>query len=308
MGLVYGRRLLRRRDEALPGPRGRATPGAARPVGASQRVAIRGTTRDMHVFRWLLRPLLCGLLLAAGVDDGFSQALQDHQYTSEDVQAGSRLYANECALCHGPNGDLVAGVDLRRGQFRRAVSDDDLRQAITIGVPGAGMPGFAFKPAELNALVAFIRAGFDPSGTAVKIGDAARGKTLFEGKGNCLSCHRVAGQGSRVAPDLSDIGAIRTPVALQRSLLEPSRAMIPINRPVVAVTKDGRTFEGRRLNEDTFTVQMIDSQERLVSLMKSDLKAFEIRKTSPMPPAGKVMTPDEISDLVAYLLSLKGNP
>ena len=50
---------------------------------------------------------------------------QDHpgKYSAMDIEAGSRLYAGQCALCHGPNGDLIATVDLRRGRFKKAVTD-----------------------------------------------------------------------------------------------------------------------------------------------------------------------------------------
>jgi putative heme-binding domain-containing protein len=253
----------------------------------------------------LLRVAALCAVLSAPAAALYAQNLQDHQYTSADIEAGSRLYANQCSLCHGPNGDGINGVDLRRGVFRRSVSDDDLSRVITNGVAAAGMPSFRFQPAELTAVLAFIRAGFDPSGTAVKVGDPGRGRTIFAGKGNCASCHRVNGVGPRTAPELSDIGAIRTPTALQRSLLDPTGAMLPINRPVRAVTKDGKTIRGRRLNEDTYTVQLIDDQERLVSLTKADLREYEIGKTSPMP-AAKALSVDEVADLVAYLLTLKG--
>lgn len=252
--------------------------------------------------------LFSGALALTGSFTGraFAQPAADHQYTTADIEAGSRLYVNQCSLCHGPNGDGVNGVDLRRGVFRRSVSDEDLARVITSGLSSAGMPSFRFQPAELNAVLAYIRAGFDPSGTAVKVGDPARGRTLFSGKAGCATCHRVEGIGPRTAPDLSDIGALRNPSALQRSLVDPTSAMLPINRPVRAVTKDGKTIRGRRLNEDTYTVQMIDDQERLVSLIKADLREYEIGKTSPMPPAGRTLSPDEISDVVAYLLTLKG--
>jgi cytochrome c oxidase cbb3-type subunit III len=243
-----------------------------------------------------------GPLLAQGTS-------QDHpgQYSAGEIEAGSRLYAGQCALCHGPTGDLVAAVDLRRGRFRRAVSDEDLGRVILAGLPDAGMPGFTLQPSEVNGLVAFIRAGFDISGAAVKVGHAGRGQTLFEGKGGCGTCHRVNGKGPRVAPELSDIGAVRTPAALQRSLLDPTSAMLPINRPVRAVTRDGQTLRGRRLNEDTYTVQLIDEQERLVSLVKADLREYEIATKSPMPSYAATFSADEVSDVIAYLLSLKGS-
>jgi putative heme-binding domain-containing protein len=249
------------------------------------------------------------VLLASDGERLAAQATaQDHpgQYSAMDIETGSRLYAGQCVLCHGPNGDVVAGVDLRRGQFRRAVSDEDLARVIATGLPEAGMPGFKLQPSELDGLVAFIRAGFDVSGTAVKVGHVGRGQEIFEGKGGCAACHRVNGKGPRVAPDLSDIGAIRTPSALQRSLLDPTGAMLPINRPVRAVTRDGRTIRGRRLNEDTYSVQLIDEQERLVSLVKAELREYELAKTSPMRSMAGILTADEQADLVAYLLSLKG--
>jgi putative heme-binding domain-containing protein len=116
----------------------------------------------------------------------------------------------------------------------------------------------------------------------------------------------VNGVGPRVAPDLSDIGAIRQPAALQRSLLDPTLAMLPINRPVRVVTRDGRTIRGRRLNEDTASVQMIDEQERLVSISKTEIKEYELGKVSPMPSVAGKLTDAEVADLLAYLLSLKG--
>ena len=235
-----------------------------------------------------------------------AQSSQDHSYTTQDVQTGSRLYAAQCAQCHGPNGDTVSGINLRRGQFRRPLSDEDLRRTITIGVPGAGMPPFTFQPAELEGIVAFIRADFDVGSTAGRVGDAARGRELFEGKGACPTCHRVNGKGPRVAPDLSDIGAIRSPAQFYRSLTDPVKQMMPINRPVRIVTRDGRTIRGRRLNEDTYTVQLIDEQERLVSLDKTDIRELELAKTSPMPPATNTLSNDELADVVGYLVSLRG--
>jgi len=232
--------------------------------------------------------------------------VEDHQYGTAEIQAGSRLYGAQCALCHGQNGDAVAGVNLPRQQFRRARSDDDIRNTITTGVAAAGMPAFRLQPGELDALVAFIRSGFDISATPFAVGDAGRGKAVYDGKGACATCHRVAGTGARAAPDLSDVGAIRQPAAIQRSLLEPSRGMMPINRPVRIVTRDGRTIHGRRLNEDTATVQLIDERERLVSLSKSDIREFELGTVSGMPSFSGTLTSEDVADLLAYLLSLRG--
>jgi cytochrome c peroxidase len=147
------------------------------------------------------------------------------------------------------------------------------------------MPPFNFQPAELDGLVAFIRTGFDVGGGAVSIGEAARGQALFEGKGACTSCHRVNGHGPRVAPDLSDIGAIRSPAQLQVAD-RPCDADDADNRPVRIDTRRP-DHPGRRLNEDTYTVQLID-EGTTVSLDRRDPRV-RARKTSPMPPATRTL-------------------
>lgn len=254
----------------------------------------------------LLVPALWVIALAAA---GTAQQLtQDHpgEYSQAEIVAGSRLYAAQCAQCHGPNGDQVSGVDLRRGQFRRAGSDEELAAVIVNGIPGTGMPPSPLQPTEVTGIIAFIRAGFDPAGRPVKIGTASRGQAVVEGKGGCLACHRIAGRGSRRAPDLTDIGVVRTADALHRTLVDPSSGMMPINRPVRIVMTDGRTIAGRRLNEDTFTVQLIDEQEQLHSIVKADTKGMTVETTSPMPSYADRLTEEELADVIAYLLTLKG--
>jgi hypothetical protein len=105
---------------------------------------------------------------------------------------------------------------------------------------------------------------------------------------------------------LSDIGVVRSANALQQSLLDPSANMLPVNRPVRAVTKDGKVIAGRRLNEDTYSVQLIDSEQRLVSLDKADLKEYAILKTSSMSSYRGKFSAQELADVVAYLLTLNG--
>jgi putative heme-binding domain-containing protein len=253
---------------------------------------------------------ILALALAAAVWSSASgvRAQEQHpgEYSPIDVENGSRLYTSQCITCHGPTGDGVAGIDLRRGAFKKVNSDEDLRGVILNGVPNTGMPKFAFTPAEQNAVVAYIRAAFEVGGRAVKIGDPGRGRQVFEKKGTCGSCHRVLGVGDRKGPDLTDIGAMRSASMLQLSLVDPNATLLPINRQVRAVTKDGQTINGRRLNEDTHTVQIIDDGGKLRSMNKSDLKSFEVTATATMPSFRDRLTPDEISDLVAYLLTLKG--
>jgi putative heme-binding domain-containing protein len=249
-------------------------------------------------------PALCAALLLLFCATLGAQADHGAQYTQADIAAGYRLYIATCAQCHGPNGDLVSGVDLRRGLFRRATNDDELGRVITNGVTGAGMPAFNLPPAELTAVIAYIRAGFDQT-SSVRVGDTARGRAVYDGKGDCAACHRVRGRGALTAPDLSGIGLARTVAALQRSIVEPTTAMVPANRPLRVVTKNGETIDGRRLNEDTHTVQLLDGRGRLRSLLKSDIRTLTYASTSSMPSYGARLTPDEIADLVGYLASLR---
>ena len=227
------------------------------------------------------------------------------QYSQTDVEAGFNLYNRNCVTCHGANGDSIAGVNLRTNQFRRVVTDADLNRLIQTGIPGTAMPPGRYTTGDLTGLVAYIRSMRDFDSAPVR-GDAARGQTLFQEKGNCTSCHRVNGKGSRVAPDLSDIGAIRSPDALQRSLTDPGRSMLPVNRYVRAVTRGGKVITGRRLNEDTYTVQLIDADEQLVSLIKSDLREYAVLTTSAMPSYKEKLSSAEADDVVAYLRMLKG--
>jgi cytochrome c oxidase cbb3-type subunit III len=228
------------------------------------------------------------------------------EYAPADMAYGARLYDAQCTTCHGANGDGVGGVDLRSGKFRNAVTDPDLTRVITNGIQGTGMLAFKFDPSEIAGIVAYLRNMNSFDRGSVKPGDAGRGGMAFEGKGGCARCHRVGALGSRVAPDLSDIGATRSAGSLLRSLTDPASQMMPINRPVRAVTRDGNVINGRRLNEDTYTVQLIDDQEKLVSLIKADLREYTILTASPMPSYRDRLTPDELTDVVAYLLSLKG--
>jgi len=270
---------------------------------ADYRVQLRPMRRQRRV----KRPVLWAVLGLGWIASPLVAA-QAHagEYAPADIAYGARLYDAQCTTCHGANGDGVGGVDLRSGKFRNAVTDQDLTRVITTGIQGTGMQAFKFDASEIAGIIAYLRnmSSFDRG--SVKVGDAGRGRIVFDGKGGCARCHRVGAQGSRVAPDLSDVGAVRSPASLLRSLTEPTSQMMPINRPVRAVTRDGKVINGRRLNEDTYTVQLLDDQERLVSLTKADLREYTILTSSPMPSYKESLSADELADLVAYLLSLKG--
>jgi len=242
---------------------------------------------------------------AAGVAEAQAPA-HAGQYEQADIEQGAQLYSGHCVVCHGDRGDAMPGANLGTGKFRHAETDRDLTNLIRNGVPGTAMAPSAYTESELAALVAYLRNMGSVTLSDVKLGDPARGRALFAGKGDCDSCHRVGADGPRAAPDLSSIGATRTAATLQRSLLDPNTALLPINRPVRAVLRDGTVVTGRRLNEDTFTVQLLDSNERLVSLDRADIREYTVSNQALMPSYAGLLTDAERADLVAYLLSLKG--
>jgi cytochrome c oxidase cbb3-type subunit III len=229
-------------------------------------------------------------------------ALDAQHDTAADLLDGERAYGSTCANCHGPDGNTIAGIDLGRGQFRRPMTDDDLVRIIRNGIPNTPMPASNMTTEQASKIVAYLRS-VAAKRTPVD-GDAGRGKALYDGKGACASCHRVDGIGSRVGPDLSRIGQLRRSSELERSLLEPGAEVQPSNRFYRVVLRDGTSVTGRLLTHDTFTVQMIDTKEQLRSFVKADVREHGFAE-SPMPSYRGTLSPQEIADVVSYLVSLK---
>lgn len=223
------------------------------------------------------------------------------------LDLGAKVYGSLCTTCHGPSGDLVAGVNLSTGQFKRARTDLDVMNVILTGVPGTAMPANNLGNADLLAVVAYIKVMKDYGSRTVAVGDAASGKTVFEGRGGCLGCHRVNHVGSYLGPDLSEIGGARSAAMLEDTLLDPAGAARPGNRSIRAVKRNGEIVTGRRLNEDTWTVQIMDSHEKLVSLWKPDLQEYTVIRST-MPSFKDALSTAERADVIAYLLSLKPAP
>ena len=229
-----------------------------------------------------------------------------HAYTPADIQEGQRLFRENCVLCHGPEGNQIPGIDLSHGKFRQAYAEEALIKIIQDGKPGTAMPPSNLRDFQAEVVLAYLRSIGSGGDAAPLHGDAAKGKAIFERKGGCAGCHRVGANGSRVGPDLSDIGSLRRTVELERSLLDPNEEILSQNRYYRAVTKRGQTITGRLLNIDTFTVQILDTHEHLVSLQRADLSASDFLDKSPMPSYKDKLSSQELADVVTYLVSLKG--
>jgi len=225
-----------------------------------------------------------------------------HAYEAGDPAS---IYASACAECHGENGDLIEGIDLGRGRFRRALTDHELADIIMNGIPNTAMGPADLDEDEVEDLVLFLRDNARPREEPRLAGDVDRGKALFEGKGECTDCHRIDGSGGRVGPDLSRIGRFRRAGDIMASLLDPASEVQPNNRFYRVVTSSGEEITGRLLNHDTFTVQLLDRDERLRSFQKADLREQGFVDTL-MPSYREKLTEQEIADLVAYLVSRRG--
>ena len=230
--------------------------------------------------------------------------LAQHE-TAADLLDGERAYRQTCANCHGPDGDVITGIDLGRGQFRRQMTDEDLVRIIRSGIPNTPMPPSNMTVEQAQKIVAYLRSLAATKRAGAVSGDAARGRAIFDGKGACAGCHSIAGAGSGVGPDLTRIGALRGALELERSLVEPAADVQAANRFYRVVTRDGTALTGRLLSHDTFTVQLLDTKQQLRSFVKGDLREHGFAE-SPMPSYRGTLTPQELADVVSYLVSLKG--
>src|SRR5215831_10436749 len=180
-----------------------------------------------------LRPLALSLAALS-----MTASLAAQHNTAQDIVDGERAFMNTCANCHGPDGDQVSGIDLGRGVFKRAKTDQDLVQIVRNGVPGTGMPASDMPVAQAEQIVSYLRSVAATKRSASATGSPDRGKAIFDSKGACASCHRVDGVGSRLGPDLSNVGQLRRSVELETSLVDPNKDIVYTARPYRVVTKD----------------------------------------------------------------------
>lgn len=221
------------------------------------------------------------------------------------IEEGRRFYTGVCANCHGPDGDQIRGIDFSRGQFRRPLTDADINQIIRKGIPNTPMPPTDVPEEQAARIVSYLRSMSDGMSRDTVSGDRARGQAVVDGKGGCRKCHTINGVGSRLGPDLSGIGLVRRAKELQQSLVDPGAEVRPEDRFFQVVTRTGRTITGRLLNQDTFSVQLLDAaDERPKSFDKSALRDYDFVATS-MPSYRNTLQPQELADVVAYLTSLK---
>jgi len=232
----------------------------------------------------------------------------------EAISKGAVLFRQECVYCHGVGArGGMRGPDLTTGSWTHGGTDADLRQTITDGVAGTAMPPNNLKTEEIWQIVSYLRTVQQTAPPAA--GDQARGETLFFGTARCSTCHIVNGRGGRLGPELSTVGSARSRAYLVESIRQPAKQLTQIRAfggdglkydTVTAVTADGRAIVGVPMNEDTFTLQLMDQSERIHSFDKQSLKNLRHENRSLMPAYDAARLPDaDLDNLVAYLQSLR---
>jgi cytochrome c oxidase cbb3-type subunit III len=239
------------------------------------------------------------------------------------AKAGEYEFRINCALCHGLGARGGGrGPDLTRAQKKHAHSDAEMFQVINNGIPGTAMPangtngqGVGMTDEEIWQIVTYIRSE-EVKAPAIPIGSAAHGKELFYGDANCSLCHTVEGKGGRLGPELTAVGGSRTRAAIIDSVRNPSRRLawgltestkeFPQEyETITVVTADGKQIKGVALNEDNFSVQIMDANEQIHLLDKDKLRSFRKSRESMMPTySSDLLSNNDLDDIVAYLISV----
>jgi cytochrome c oxidase cbb3-type subunit III len=219
---------------------------------------------------------------------------------------GQKLFAENCAGCHGLDGrggeraPDIAG----RPQVQR-LSNSQIFHIIQDGVPETGMPAFHSLPAsDIQAVVACLRI-LQRTQSGVELpGNAERGKALFYGKAECSACHMVAGSGGFIASDLSAFARTHSVEEIRSSITRPEPGASQQAKTAVATTRSGDKYTGRVRNEDNFSLQMQSLDGTFHLLAKSDLASLEFDPQPLMPSDySSRLSPSELNDVISFLMS-----
>jgi len=239
------------------------------------------------------------------------------------AKAGEFEFRINCAFCHGLGARGGGrGPDLTRAHKRHGDSEADLFQNISQGIPGTVMPangtngqGVGMTDDEIWQIIAYLRS-IQVHSPAKPVGNAAHGKELFYGDANCSSCHMVEGKGGRLGPDLTGVGTARTVESLIESVRNPSQRLAwgltestkefaQEYETVTVVTPEGQEIKGVTLNEDQFSLQMMDTTERIHLFEKNKLRSIQKSRKSMMPIYNvTILSDQDLDDIVAYLLNV----
>ena len=270
--------------------------------------------------RFFQTPLVILCLLGAPV---FAQTKNPYAGDVQVAKVGESQFRANCAFCHGLGAKGGGrGPDLGRTPKKHGDADADIFKTINEGVPGTAMPpngattqGVGMTEEEIWQVITYIRS-VEKKSTATNTGNATHGKELFYGSAACATCHMINGKGGRLGPDLTGAATARSTEYLVDSLRMPSKrlalglseAMKDFSQEyetVTVVAADGTKYQGVTLNEDSFTVQMLDLREQVHLFEKASLRSFEKTRESLMPAYDEKALPEkDLQDLLAFLASV----
>lgn len=222
-----------------------------------------------------------------------------------DVEQGKKLYMGRCAGCHGPAGEGGKGANLAVPELPRAGTDPALYRIVRFGIADTEMPATLLDIKEIAQIAAYVRT-LGRVEQAPITGDAKRGEVVFRGKGGCLGCHAMGTEGGRLGPALNGIGARRGVRYVKAKITDASADVPEKYRVAKGKTRDGKSFEGVRLNEDTYSIQVRDMGGKMQSFWKDQLTELSVERKTLMPAYKGRLSEDEINDVVAYLAADKG--
>jgi len=250
------------------------------------------------------------LLVLPAAQHGSSASV--NPYTKpEDAAAGAALYRKQCAGCHGLDAaGAGAGPALNTGVFKRGGADEALFATISKGVPGTSMPGFsAFTGLQVWQLVTHLRTLSAAGNAAKAIGagaDPVAGLRLFQQ--HCAGCHRAQGlDGGLRGPTLEGVESRRSLADLRQSILQPDAVVANEYWSVDIQTVQGERLRGIRLNEDTSSIQIRERNGRLRSILRPEIAAAELIRTSPMPSFAGKLSDNELNHILAFLSATRGS-
>jgi len=248
----------------------------------------------------------CGLVCSLAAFAAGTEAKVKLPAGRADLQQGEKLFKVHCAVCHGPNGEGMRGPALTRARLKRAPDDAALVRILENGIRGTEMPGSGvMNEREVRQTAAYVRSLGKVPIKAVP-GDAGHGAEVYRGKGNCAGCHSIRGEGGVQGPDLTTIGESRSAAFLRESIVNPNAAVPEEYLLVTVAPTSGNRVSGERVNEDSFSIQVRDAAGRMHSFWKKDVAQIERQRgKSAMPSYQGQLSDAEITDLVAYLASLK---
>jgi putative heme-binding domain-containing protein len=223
------------------------------------------------------------------------------------ILAGMGGYRQRCADCHGTDGRGVRGPDITQ-IWSSGRTDQGLFKTIRSGVSGTEMPAFPAprtSDREIWQMLAYLRTIAAPAPTDPPRGNAENGARLF--RTHCASCHRVNAVGGRIGPDLSRIGSARSRDVLVARIRRGAETFRPGYAPVTITPESGSPIQGVKKNEDLFSVQIMDTGERIQGYEKDKVKSVVNGTKSAMPVFGPDRLSDsDLDDLVRYLQTLRG--